>query len=165
MTRRAVVATTLAIAGLGLAGCGDEPGTGAAGPTPTASAAAGGDARAVADALAERCGLVRPVPGTPMDIVPTALVPPGAYVARGRRSGSAARATVLLPLGLVAALEDIGKRAQPAGYKVAFKENEGVEAEIYLSGPGGLVRFRLFRSAACPDEASQATFERSYTEG
>lgn len=165
MTGRALLASALTVVAAVAAGCGGGEERGAPDAGPVVSPAAVDDARAAADALAERCGLVRPVAGTPMDIVPREIVPPGAYVARGRRSGSSARATILLPLGLVPALEDLRRRARSAGYKVVFAENEGFEAEVYLSGPGGLVKFRLFRSATCPDEASQATFERSYTEG
>ncbi len=118
-----------------------------------------------ADDLAIRCGLIRPVPGEVPAIVPEGLLPPGSFIARARRTGSSARATILLPLGYVAAHQALANNAEKAGFKVIFSETELLEAEVYLSGAGGLVKFRLYGSRQCPDTASQALFERSYTEG
>ena len=118
-----------------------------------------------ADELAIRCGLARPVPEKVPAIVPEGLLPPGSYIARGRRSQSSARATILLPLGYTAAHQTLSANGEKAGFKVIFTEIEPLEAEIYLSGAGGLIKFRLYGSRQCPEAASQALFERSYTEG
>ena len=123
------------------------------------------DPARTADALAIRCGLVRPVPGEVPAIVPDGLLPPGSYIVKGKRTGSAARATILLPLGYAAAMQTLSTNAQKSGFEVIFSETELLEAEVYLSGPGGLVKFRIYGSRQCPDSASQALFERSYTEG
>jgi hypothetical protein len=123
------------------------------------------DPASTADELAIRCGLVRPVPGKVPAIVPEGLLPPGSYIARGRRTGSSARATILLPIGYTLAHQTLAANAGKAGFKVIFSEIEPLEAEVYLSGAGGLIKFRLYGSRQCPDTASQALFERSYTEG
>ena len=123
------------------------------------------DPARTADELAIRCGLARPVPGEVPAIVPEGILPPGAYIARGRRTGSSARATILLPLGFAAARETLSVNAEKVGFKVIFSEQELLEAEVYMSGPGGLIKFRIYGSRQCPDTASQALFERSYTEG
>jgi hypothetical protein len=144
-----------------LAGCGDA----ADGkPDPPRKRAAPDPAR-VADELAIRCGLLRPVPGTVPAIVPPGLLPQGAFIAKGRRTGSAARATILMPIGVTLALQTIAANATKAGFEVIFSEQEPGEAEVYLSGPGGLVKFRMYGSRTCPEAATQALFERSYTEG
>lgn len=126
---------------------------------------AGVDPARAADELALRCGLARPVPEEVPAIVPEGLLPPGSYIVRGRRSGSSARATILMPLGFGAAHQALAANAKRAGFKVIFSEQEPLEAEVYLSGAGGLVKFRIYGSRQCPDGASQALFERSYTEG
>lgn len=123
------------------------------------------DPARAADELAVRCGLVRPVPGEVPAIVPEGLLPPGSYIVKGKRTGSAARATILLPLGFDTAMRTLSANAERAGFKVIFSETELLEAEVYLSGPAGLVKFRIYGSRQCPDSASQALFERSYTEG
>lgn len=143
-----------------LAACGGD-GRPAAKP---AKQAAPDPARA-ADELAARCGLARPVPEKVPAIVPDGILPPGAYIVRGRRSGSSARATILLPLGFADAHRTLAANAAKSGFKVIFSEQEPLEAEVYLSGPGGLVKFRIYGSRQCPDTASQALFERAYTEG
>jgi hypothetical protein len=141
------------------AGCGGE---GAATPVVKRRAP---DPAQIADALAIRCGLLRPVPGTVPAIVPPGLLPVGSYIAKGRRTGSAARATILLPIGPALAMQTIAGNAPKAGFEVIFSETEPGEAEVYLSGPGGLVKFRMYGSRQCPEAATQALFERSYTEG
>lgn len=123
------------------------------------------DPARAADELALRCGLVRPVPGAVPAIVPEGLLPPGSYIIKGRRTGSSARATILLPMGYTAAMAALSANAEKSGFKVIFSETELLEAEVYLSGAGGLVKFRIYGSQRCPDSASQALFERSYTEG
>lgn len=123
------------------------------------------DPARAADDLAVRCGLARPVPGEVPAIVPEGILPPGSFIARGRRSGASARATILLPLGFAAARQVLSDNAQRSGFKVIFSEQELLEAEVYMSGAGGLVKFRIYGSRQCPDTASQALFERSYTEG
>jgi hypothetical protein len=142
-----------------LAGCGGGSGERADPPEPRA------DPARAADELAIRCGLARPVPGEVPAIVPEGILPQGAYIARGRRSGSSARATILMPLGFAAARATLAENAERAGFKVIFSEQELLEAEVYMSGPGGLVKFRIYGSRQCPEAASQALFERSYTEG
>jgi hypothetical protein len=123
------------------------------------------DPASAAEEMAIRCGLARPVPGEVPAIVPEGLLPPGSFIARARRSGSSARATILLPLGFGAAHQTLAANAAKAGYKVIFSEQELLEAEIYLSSPGGLIKFRIYGSRQCPETASQVLFERSYTEG
>lgn len=120
---------------------------------------------ATADDLAIRCGLLRPAPGEVEAIVPEGLLPSGSFIAQARRSGSSARATILLPMGFQAAQRALAENAPRAGFKVIFSEQEPLEAEVYLSGSGGLVKFRIYASRQCPDSASQALFERAYTEG
>jgi hypothetical protein len=143
-----------------LAGCGD-----AADGKPEQKRRRAPDPAQAADQLAIRCGLLRPEPGTVPAIVPPGLLPPGAYIAKGRRTGSAARATILMPIGVTLALQTISSNATKAGFEVIFSEQEPGEAEVYLSGPGGLVKFRMYGSRTCPEAATQALFERSYTEG
>jgi hypothetical protein len=123
------------------------------------------DPAIAADELAVRCGLARPVPGEVPAIVPEGLLPPGSYIARARRTESSARATILLPIGFAAAHATLSANAKRAGYSVIFSEQELLEAEVYMSSPGGLVKFRIYGSRLCPDSASQVLFERSYTEG
>ena len=123
------------------------------------------DPARVADEMAVRCGLARPVPGEVPAIVPEGLLPPGSFIARARRTGSSARATILLPLGFGAAHRTLAANAEKAGYTVIFSEQELLEAEVYMSSPGGLIKFRVYGSRQCPDSASQVLFERSYTEG
>ena len=118
-----------------------------------------------ADELAIRCGLARPVPGKVPAIVPEGLLPPGSFIARARRTGSSARATILLPIGFTAAHQTLSANAKKAGFSVIFSEQELLEAEVYMSTPGGLVKFRIYGSRQCPETASQVLFERSYTEG
>ena len=123
------------------------------------------DPAQTADDLAIRCGLARPVPGEVPAIVPEGLLPAGSYIARGRRTGSSARATILLPLGFTEAHRVLAANAERAGWSVIFSEQELLEAEVYMSSPGGIVKFRIYGSRQCPDSASQVLFERSYTEG
>ncbi len=123
------------------------------------------DPARAADDFAIRCGLARPVPGEVPAIVPEGLLPPGSYIARARRTGSSARATILLPLGFSAAHQTLSANAEKGGFSVIFSEQELLEAEVYMSGPGGLIKFRIYGSRQCPDTASQALFERAYTEG
>ena len=123
------------------------------------------DPARAADEMAIRCGLARPVPGEVPAIVPEGLLPPGSFIARARRTGSSARATILLPLGFGAAHQTLSANAEKAGYSVIFSEQELLEAEVYMSSPGGLIKFRIYGSRQCPDSASQVLFERSYTEG
>ena len=139
-----------------VAGCGD-------GEKPPAKPRL--DPVRAADEMAIRCGLARPVPGEVPAIVPEGLLPPGSFIARARRTGSSARATILLPIGFVAAHQTLSANAQKAGYSVIFSEQELLEAEVYMSSPGGLIKFRIYGSRQCPDSASQVVFERSYTEG
>ncbi len=139
-------------------GCGED-GDGAEPSKPKV------DPARVADDLAIRCGLARPVPGEVPAIVPEGLLPPGSYIARARRTGSSARATILLPIGFGEAHQTLAANAKKAGLSVIFSEQELLEAEVYMSGPGGLVKFRIYGSRQCPEAASQALFERSYTEG
>lgn len=141
------------------AGCGGDAGGAAERPKPAP------DPARAADEMAVRCGLARPVPGRIPAIVPEGLLPPGAFIAQGRRTGSSARATILLPLGFAQAHRTLAANAERAGYSVIFSEQELLEAEVYISSPGGLVKFRIYGSRQCPDSASQALFERSYTEG
>jgi hypothetical protein len=108
---------------------------------------------------------VRPTPGKVPAIVPEGILPPGSYIARGRRTSAAARATILIPMGLTVAHQTLSVNANKTGFKVIFTEQEAFDSEIYLSGPAGLIKFRLYGSRTCPDTASQALFERSYTEG
>src|SRR5688500_15360582 len=75
-----------------------------------------------ADELAIRCGLARPVPGEVPGIVPEGLLPPGSFVARARRTGSSARATILLPLGFTDAHRTLSANAEKAGFSVIFSE-------------------------------------------
>ena len=123
------------------------------------------DPARAADEMAIRCGLARPVPGEVPAIVPEGLLPPGSFIARARRTGSSARATILLPLGFGAAHQTLSANAEKAGYEVIFSEQELLEAEVYMSSPGGLIKFRIYGSRQCLDSASQVLFERSYTEG
>lgn len=158
MCRTAILSLLAAVA---FTGCG-----GGDGSTPAkAKKRPAVDPAQAADQMAIRCGLVRPVPGEVPAIVPEGILPPGAYIARGRRTDSAARATILLPLGFEAAHATLSANANKTGFKVIFSEQEPLEAEIYLSGPAGLIKFRIYGSRQCPDSASQALFERSYTEG
>ena len=145
-----------------VAGCGGSGGSGADRRDPPKPRV---DPARAADQLALRCGLARPVPGKVPAIVPEGILPPGSYIVRGRRSGASARATILMPLGFVAASQALAANAERSGFKVIFSEQELLEAEVYLSGAGGLVKFRIYGSRQCPDSASQALFERSYTEG
>ena len=154
--RRRVLITLFAAAGLA-AGCGGEGEPKAAKPKL--------DPARTADDLAIRCGLSRPVPGEVPAIVPEGLLPPGSYIARARRTGSSARATILLPLGFSAAHQTLSANAEKAGFSVIFSEQELLEAEVYMSSPGGIMKFRIYGSRQCPDGASQVLFERSYTEG
>lgn len=151
--------TLLAVTVLLPAGCGGGGSGDAKPPAPKVDSAQG------ADELAVRCGLARPVPGEVPGVVPEGLLPPGSFVARARRTGSSARATILLPIGFQEAHRVLAANAERAGYSVIFSEQELLEAEVYLSGPGGLAKFRVYGSRRCPDSASQALFERSYTEG
>lgn len=141
------------------AGCGGDAGGAErrAKPAPDPARTAG--------ELAARCGLSRPVPAPVPAVVPEGLLPPGAFIAQARRTGSSARATILLPLGFVAAHRVLAENAERAGYSVIFSETELLEAEVYMSSPGGLVKFRIYGSRRCPDSASQVLFERAYTEG
>ena len=139
-----------------VAGCG---GGEKRAPAPTV------DPARAADEFAVRCGLARPVPGEVAAIVPEGLLPPGSFIARARRTASSARATILLPMGFGAAHQTLSANAEKAGFSVIFSEQELLEAEVYLSGPGGIMKFRIYGSRQCPDTASQALFERSYTEG
>lgn len=123
------------------------------------------DPARAADELAIRCGLARPVPGEIPAIVPEGLLPAGSYIVRGRRTGSSARATILMPLGFSVAHQTLAANAAKAGFKVIFSEQELLEAEVYMSGPGGIIKFRVYGSRRCPEGASQALFERAYTEG
>jgi hypothetical protein len=148
----------LAVACLATAGCGGD-GDAKGAPKPRV------DPARAADQLAVRCGLARPEPGAVPAIVPEGLLPPGSYIARARRTDSSARATILLPMGFVDAHATLSANAEKAGYSVIFSEQELLEAEVYMSSPGGLVKFRIYGSRLCPDSASQVLFERSYTEG
>lgn len=159
--RRLAVLSTLAAAVL--AGCGGGDGSASAPAAPKPQRAAPDPARA-ADELAIRCGLVRPVPGEVPAIVPEGILPAGSFIARARRTDSAARATILLPIGFSEAHQTLSANANRTGFKVIFSETEALDAEVYLSGPGGLMKFRIYGSRQCAD-ASQALFERSYTEG
>ena len=152
----------LCIAAAVASGCGGEESGGEPAPAKKRPAV---DPAVAADELAVRCGLVRPTPGKVPAIVPDGILPPGAYIARGKRTGSAARATILLPLGFAEAQQVLSANANKTGFKVIFSEQEPLDAEVYLSGPAGLIKFRIYGSPRCPDSASQALFERSYTEG
>ena len=154
--RRRVLITVVAAA-CAAAGCGGDDEPKAAKPKL--------DPARAADEFAIRCGLARPVPGEVPAIVPEGLLPPGSYIARARRTGSSARATILLPLGFSAAHQTLSANAEKAGFSVIFSEQELLEAEVYMSSPGGIMKFRIYGSRQCPDTASQVLFERSYTEG
>jgi hypothetical protein len=109
-------------------------------------------------ALGALCDLPKIRPDADQAAVPPELRLPGSQIASSRQTGSAVSATILFPLSLTKAYQDLLAAGPRAGYEILFNEFEGFEAEVYLRSDAGIAKFRL-RPSRCPD-ASQALFQR-----
>ena len=138
--------SAVALAALGLAGCGGGTAPGprvAASPAPSAAP----------DPLypkAKSCGIPVTVPfATPRDLRP--FVPPPFVTTITSPSGAGFRNVMYVEQALGPVLGAIRREAQRRGHEITYTEQEPVDAEINVREPDGEVyAFRLLNLPRCP---------------
>jgi hypothetical protein len=98
----------------------------------------------------ERCGLPAPQPSLARALVPKALRLDGTDLLIAERYSDGVNAAFGAPWGVQEALGRYRKAARAAGFEIVTEDNEGFEAEIYLSRKR-VLGFIQIRRSVCDD--------------
>ena len=106
------------------------------------------------EGLSGSCGLPTPDPVADRndELVPEALLPPGAEIAKSTAERGGFLTAVNVPLSVADAFAFYRKAVKEAGYEAISIDNEGFEAELYLRRKGHLAAIQI-RTSTCGDRS------------
>jgi hypothetical protein len=106
------------------------------------------------EGLSGSCGLPTPDPIEERedDLIPKALIPDGAEIAKSAAERGGFITAINVPLGVQAAFDFYRKAVDEAGYESISVDNEGFEAELYLRRKDRLAAIQI-RTSTCEDRS------------
>ena len=112
------------------------------------------EAPPIDEGLSGSCGLPTPDPDDQRDdeLVPEALLPPGAEIAKSTAERGGFLTAVNVPLSVADAFAFYRTAVKEAGYEAISIDNEGFEAELYLRRKGHLAAIQI-RTSTCGDRS------------